>query len=367
MCGVSRTHGSGFFRVERRSGHWWFITPDGRPFFSIGMNHIDSSALRYPTSIHIWRERYGNSQERWIIEAVVPDLRRWGFNSIGWTAEWVWDAGRGQHRHSRCFTYEEYQWANMPYCHLLPFLEFHQWEMETRYPDLFSSAFEEWCDYVARDACSRMAGDPKLIGYFYVDCPTWVHARMPELKGPLFDPELLSTAAGRQRLTQLATRYYQVAHDAIRRYDRTHLILGDRYEARAPLPEEVLRAAVPYVDVLSFQFFGEQEEICRRFSEWHKLTGLPILLADAAVRGRDIGVPPKEYRYPSQMRTLRELPCCVGWHYCGAYIKNRVRKAGFRDEFERTDDLWLAAVSESNRETEAWVAAVCSSSQERHP
>lgn len=274
--------------MEKRSGHWWFITPGDGPFFSIGMNHIESSALRYPTNIHIWRERYGNSQERWIREAVAPDLRRWGFNSIGWTAEWVWDAGDGQHRHSRCFTY-------------------------------------------------------------------------------LFDPELLSTAAGRQRLTQLATSYYEVAHDAIRRYDRNHLILGDRYEAMAPPAEELLRAAAAYVDVLSFQFFGEQEEICRRFSEWHELTGLPDLLADAAVRGRDIGVPPEEYHYPSQMRALRELPCCVGWHYCGAYIKNRVRKAGFRDEFERTDDLWLVALSESNRETETWVAAVCNLNQERDP
>jgi hypothetical protein len=34
------------------------------------------------------------------------------------------------------------------------------------------------------------------------------------------------------------------------------LILGNRYEAKAQLPEEVLNAALPFVDVPSFQFFS---------------------------------------------------------------------------------------------------------------
>tara|TARA_Y100000588_G_scaffold269877_2_gene285334 strand:- start:1308 stop:1580 length:273 start_codon:yes stop_codon:yes gene_type:complete len=65
----------------------------------------------------------------------------------------------------------------MPYCHLLPFTEAHQWEVETRLPDVFSEDFEQWCDTVAREHCAQMAEDPNLIGYFYCDCPTWVHTR----------------------------------------------------------------------------------------------------------------------------------------------------------------------------------------------
>jgi hypothetical protein len=200
-----------------------------------------------------------------------------------------------------------------------------------------------------------MAEDPKLIGYFYSDCPTWVHAPKPELKGPLFDPELLETEAGKKKLFDMATRYYKVTRDAIRRYDPDHLILGDRYEAKALLPEEILRAAVPYVDILSFQYFAGHEDICPDFQRWHELTGLPILLADACVPGRDRHVSPEDYLYPLQMRALRELPYCVGWHYCGAYLRNRVRQAGFRDEQEAVDETWIAAVSRANSETEQWV------------
>ena len=92
-------------------------------------------------------------------------------------------------RHSWNFTFEHYQWLGMPYCHPLPFTETHQWEVETCYPDVFTQDFEEWCDYVARKECARMADDPKLIGYFYVDFPTWVHCPENNPKGPWFAPK----------------------------------------------------------------------------------------------------------------------------------------------------------------------------------
>jgi len=343
-----------FFTVQQRGGRWWFVTPQGKSFFSIGMNHIDSATLRYAENGRIWREKYGNSQKRWLTEAVAPDLKAWGFNTIGWVQEVVL-RGKTMHRHSRNFTHEEYQWADMPYCHMLPFTQTHQWEVETRNPDVFSKEFEDWCDYVARDECARMADDPKLIGYFYVDCPTWVHCRHPELKGPLFDPAKLKTKAGREELSRLATRYYKVCHDAIRRYDPNHLILGDRYEGKAPLPDEVLTAARPYVDVLSFQYFGGPEQIAGDFRKWHELTGKPVLLADASSPGRSHKHGDRVDRYAELMGALRELPCCVGWHYCGAYLANRVRRYGYRDEQERVDKDFIAGVTDANRRTSAWV------------
>lgn len=342
---------SNFFRVGKRAGHWWFITPEGQPFFSIGMNHIDSATLRYPESGRVWWEKYGNSEKRWIQETVAPDLREWGFNTIGWTQEVVL-RGVAMHRHSRNFTFEEYQWADMPYCHLLPFTETHQWEMETRHPDVFSKDFEEWCDYVARKECARMAEDPKLVGYFYVDCPTWVHSPETNPKGPWYDPERLKTESGRKELFRMAERYYKVTHHAIRRYDPNHLILGDRYEAKALLPDEILKAAIPYVDVISSQYFSRPEQICPDFQRWHELTGKPILLADASTPGREPD------NYEPMIRALRELPCCVGWHLCGAYLKNRTRGYGFRDEQDRLIEPLVSTVSKANHDTINWVKSV---------
>jgi hypothetical protein len=229
--------------------------------------------------------------------------------------------------------------------------------VETRNPDLFSKDWEEWCDYVARDSCQRMATDPKLIGYFYIDCPTWVHIRFDSFKKPMFDPARLDSDAGRRELFDLATRYYKVTHDAIRRYDKNHLILGDRYEAKAALPDEVLLAAKPYVDVLSFQYFDGPEPVTRDFRRWHDLTGKPILLADASVPGRNRNASSEwAQNYAPMIRALRELPCCVGWHLCGAYLTNRARNFGLKDETDRADATLVEAITRANRETASWLA-----------
>ncbi|MBK7928430.1 MAG: agarase [Bryobacterales bacterium] len=345
-----------FFRVTRHAGRWWFLDPSGKHTFSLGLNHLDPATLRYGPDGGLWHSRYSNNMERWLRDKVRPDLLRWGFNCLGWNQE-VIVRGPTNHSHSRPFTFDEYQWLGLPYCHLLPFTEFHQWEAQTRHPDLFATEFEDWCDHVAREHCVPFARDPKLIGYFYVDCPTWVHTRPEnEWKGPLFDPARLTTEAGRKELTALATRYYKVTHDAIRRYDRNHLILGDRYEAAAALPEEVVLAARPYIDVLSFQQFGAPAKVRADFDKWRGVVDLPILLADGAgnLRTPSGVVRHDTKKYADVMAVLRDNPNCVGFHLCGAYQANRVRRRGLLDEQERPDEEVVAAITAVNRETTRW-------------
>ena len=60
-----------------------------------------------------------------------------------------------------------------------------------------------------------------------------------------------------KELSDLALKYYKTRHDAIRRYDKNHLIVGDRYEANELIAYEIIEAALPYVDVLSFQDFRD--------------------------------------------------------------------------------------------------------------
>jgi len=142
------------------------------------------------------------------------------------------------------------------------------------------------------------------------------------------------------RFFTVAERYYRVTHDAVRRYDPHHLILGDRWEANAPLPEEVVRAALPHVDVLSFQCFGTADNIATKMRQWADFAKRPVLLADAAGHIRapgDTGWPPTADRqhdadhYRRTMDALWQIPQSVGYHLCGAHIRNNARRYGFRD------------------------------------
>ena len=131
---TTQTAPEGFFTLGKRDNHWWLITPEGKPFFTIGLNHIDPASLRYPENIHIWREKYGGSTLRWIKESVAPNLKQWGFNTVGWVQE----VTVRKWQHSRDFTVDEYRVLEMPYCHLLPFTESHQWEKHTVHYDFRS-------------------------------------------------------------------------------------------------------------------------------------------------------------------------------------------------------------------------------------
>lgn len=323
----------GFFTLGKEDGHWWLIDPDGNPFFTLGINHIDPASLRYPENIHIWRDKYDGSTLKWIQRSVVPNLKLWGFNSVGWVQE----VTVRKWRHSRPFTVDEYKALNMPYCHLLPFMESHQWEKHTVHYDFFSADWVEWCDYVARSHCSGLSDDPNLIGYFYSDCPTWTHDR-PEnaWRGPIFEPERLNTESGPKELKALAHQYYKTTHDAIRRHDKHHLILGDRYEANAHIAMPLIEAALPFIDVLSFQDFKDP---IKHLNEWHIKTGKPVLLADASSNtpGENDFRRNDGQWYAETLDGLFENPGCIGFHLCGAYQRNKARRRGLLDEMERPD------------------------------
>jgi len=359
---VRRKTGEGFFSLKRIKDRWWLMDSGERPFWSIGINHVDAATLRYEDSGNVWETLYHNDMELWL-KAVKQDLIQWGFNTLGWNQEVV-TINDQNHRHSRSFTFEEYQWLDMPYCHLLPFIESHQWEVETRLPDIRSKGFEEWCDYVARDQCARMKDDPDLIGYFFTDCPTWTHSNeQTAWKAPIFDPDLLKGESGRKELFNLATVYYRVIHRSIRRYDQNHLILGDRYEANALLPREVVQAALPYVDVLSFQCFGGADRVGEKLGFWASETDRPILLADSAVWAapHTPGWPPKEQRhqdpegYEKIIDVLKGIPQCIGFHLCGAYLQNKVRNFGLRNYKNQVDHPSTSGISEINNRLLEWV------------
>ncbi len=357
------------FTLGMRNGHAFFLSPQGRPFFSMGMNHIDHAPLLTADNFSWWRERYRNSRKVWLAEQVGPDLRAWGFNTVGWTQE-LCLGGEEITTHTAYFRPEEYRALGMPYGCALPFLEAHQWDETSFLPDIRGAEFAEWCDYVARTHCVELADDPLLLGYFYTDGPIWAHPSRRRRRSPIFDPARLARPDGEAALHALATRYYQVTHDAIRRYDPRHPILGDRYDANCALPDAVLRAAGPYVDVISLQDFDTAVSgIRERLSRVAAITGRPVLLCDALMRMCplvDGHAPAAAYAaaWMEIVRAARAEPACVGIHACGSYLRNEVRYArwrqpGCRDARNQVVTNMVDAFAAANADTASWMTTLC--------
>jgi hypothetical protein len=358
----SKSNTKSYFRLQKINGRWWFISPDGEKFWSLGINHIDSATLRYEESGNLWEEKYQNSMRKWL-KHVRKDLLKWNFNTVGWVQEVV-TREKENHRHSRNFTYEEYQWLDMPYGHMLQVIDSDQWEAEVKLPDIRSSSFSEWVEYVCRDECTRLKDDPNLLGYYYVDCPVWIHT-LPdnEWRGSLLDPDMEKTEAGRNEMHDIATTYYKTIHNAIRRYDKNHLIFGDRYELNRPLSEIVINAARPYVDAFCFQCFKDPEPLYNDLKYWADKLKVPVFIADSArlkrndregqIHGKDLLMHDTS-KYEETLKLIRDIPECVGFHLCGAYAQNFVRRYGLKNHMD-SEGVEVTEFTRINEEMKKWI------------
>ncbi|MBY0280349.1 hypothetical protein K2Z84_33875 [Candidatus Binatia bacterium] len=281
---------TGFFHTERRDRRWWLVTPDGRPFYANGIDHVtpspdvDRQTGRCPYCDAI-AGRYANLDE-WA-GATVARLQAWGFNTLGaWS-----DVDRLR---------------PMPYTVLLDMAGGNDW---------FAPEFEQRCAAIAAGEVAARRDDPDLVGW-YTDSelrwgPDWrksTHLLDEYLQLPAGSPgrRVAERYTGRPQrfLRALAERYFKVTSAAIRARDPNHLILGSKMITQLT-PLVLLRAARRHIDVFTFDDYtllpGLDDAIQATwgpfvprtpdFAAFYRETRKPIMIAEYSFRAADAGLP----------------------------------------------------------------------------
>jgi len=321
---------TGFFHTEQAGGRWWLVTPDGQPFFSLGVNHVTASsdtdqqtgqcpyceavAADYP-STQAWGD------------AAVQRLQGWGFNTIG---AWSDDDLLGQ---------------QMPYTVLL--------DIGSGAADYFSPEFEASCTTVATNTVAARKTDPNLLGWFLDNelhwGPDWrngdtmldTYEQLPAgSPGRLVADAHAGDPSG--FLSALAEQYFQVTTSAVRAADPNHMILGIRIiSVLAPI--EVVTAAGAWVDVMSVNNYeynaGLPDELEKLFgpvlstdnslADFYAACNRPLLFSEFSYRAQDSGLPntyppvfpvlatqsDRADAYESYTRSSFAAPYVVGQHW----------------------------------------------------
>ncbi len=271
----TKAKGTGFFRVEKIEGKWWFVDPDGHLFLSIGADSVGMSvstpvsgreslfaalppaAAGRGASFYAWnlQRRYGTEwTDRWI-DVTLRRMMAWGFNTIGnWSDARLGAAGR------------------VPYV-----VTTRGWGIENGpmgVVDVYAEDFAKRVDEAARQQCASRKEDPYLLGYFVGNEPPW-----PGRESVAVDAILAGPATPLQRETKkfLAdgdtperrkafllhsyTRFVETVSAALRRHDPNHLNLGLRFGSSAP-PDVVQASKVFDVYSLnSYAYTVNQREI----------------------------------------------------------------------------------------------------------
>jgi hypothetical protein len=345
----------GYFRVEQRSGVWWFITPSGDLTLSIGVNNISyrgdviNGTTRHPYFENISKV-YPN-KETW----AQPELKRlslWGFNTIGsWSDPVVWS-------------------RTMPYTVILDLAARSGADWLRGMPvDVYSPRFQATAQKIAKEECAPHATDPKLIGYFSDNELRWG----PDWRGKqnmlAMYLNMSSKAPGRQHaidflkkrysgeiqklnqawgvhvssfadvpsdngtaafgadnsefLGMVAQRYFQVCARAIHGADPNHLYLGAKFSEAPPDPVIIASHSADVVSVDIYKF--DPRPVVKHI---YKLAQRPVLVAEFAFRAEDSSLPntkgagPKvpnqaerARAYANYVKWLESLPEAVGYHW----------------------------------------------------
>jgi hypothetical protein len=294
----TQAEATGFFRVEKIDGKWWFIDPDGHLFLSVGADVIRPEMLtrtvgretlfaRMPpasTSPSVRREgdpgasfltwniqrRFGADWVEPWLELTLRRLDAWGLNTVAnWSDSRLWDTGR------------------KPYVIALA-----SWQTDVNYlglPDVYSEEFVRLADERAERQCAPRKNDPWLLGYFLANEPPFPQKELQTAGMILAGPDTATKAEFERWLAEGDTeerrkqfigrafhRYVEVTSEAVRRHDPNHLNLGMRGGGR-PTADEI--EAARFFDVYSVNVYDHQvaPERVREISE---LTGKPMLIGE---------------------------------------------------------------------------------------
>jgi hypothetical protein len=335
-----KVQATGFFYSTNIDGRWWLVDPEGCLFLDKGVSAVET--IRGANSIAILKQEFGDKAS-WA--AQTSDLLQSnGFNNLGaWSETDV--LRRTLHP--------------LVYTRVLNFMSsygekrggIYQQPGHAGYPNdcifVFDPKFEAFCNTYAQQL-AQMKNDPWLLGYFSDnEMPLWRSALKNYLKLPPQDAgylaarKWLQTRHGENATTDQITqqdekdflafvvaRYYCIVSSAIKKYDPNHLFLGSRFNGRVLYEPEVFKAAGPYVDVVSVNYYDVWTPSQEQLTSWERTAGKPILITEWYTKAEDSGLAntggagwivktqaDRGMFYQNFTLALLQSKVCVGWDW----------------------------------------------------
>jgi|GEM_PF-567665 len=320
---------TGFFRVEQdEAQRWWFITPDGRRFWSFGVTGVrtnggragvtpyenrrflyeklpDEPTAYEPEGVRLYTanalKKWG-SRERWRT-MVLRRLESWGMNTIGnWSDPDVLAASPLPYTR----TFGTNAWADVKVG-------------ETNVSDVFHPDWARRVDTLLRQA-GQYRNERLLLGYFIDNEQQWeapylleharpgtplraawlgiLQQRFPSVEAvnaalktrfpdwnavrDLKPADLPATqpleAAFAQLETAFAEQYFRTVAGSLRRYDPNHLYLGCRFTKRIK-PRGIVETAGKYCDVITVNVYDWVPN-AENMRKWYAYGRRPILIGE---------------------------------------------------------------------------------------
>lgn len=384
------------FVCSKAAGASALVTPEGHPFFNLGINHLVAG----------WTNE--QRADAALATELTQKVKSWHFNTAGYNA-------------SPLFA------KHTPFVSSLNLAPTSRFLREkASFPDVFDAAFQRDLQQRIERQCRDVRDNPRLLGYMWTDVPMWnlkdarrtiqkdwvstlrqFAATAPgkiayvdfllethggdfskiaqtydvkatsraELLAATFDAVRVDAPAvvaeDAQFLRRIARTFYGVAGPAYRKNDPHHLVFGEMY-LQGVHPDEVLEEAMPHIDLLLIQPTGnpaakepKDHFNAALFDRLHQTYRKPIIIGDHQFSFATPEFPRTMWvQYPSAAEAvaaygayLREAtvrPYIVGYNRC--QIRDVVEPSGMLKQglLQRNGDPYpdfASQIATFNRQT----------------
>lgn len=283
---------TGFFHTTYANDRWWLVTPDGNPFFSLGVNGVRRKSFRGTADVsriegreeifeHIpfyhecpecfFDDSIYFSHYAWNVKQKYDDYDHWktytdkrlttvGFNTIGNWSDTLF-----------------YNHPVLPYTFTLDTRRNPDLRTNTGLPDVFHP---DWPDHVDKvcSAIKQYKDDPFLLGYFVDNEINW--RSIPDIDTTSYTGRYLREIEGdEEKMTHFAEQYFSVIQEKIQKYAPNHLYIGCRFTSSFEKMEGVTRMAGKYSDILSVNVYSAYP-IRNEMDRWYNAAQKPLLIGE---------------------------------------------------------------------------------------
>ncbi len=332
---------TGFFYVKEIDGRWWIIDPLGYKLIFMGVTGVSIGTATDITKTAF--EKVYGTKENWQLK-IHDQLRSYGFNSAG-----SWSGVENLLTSPESVTPLNVVGFNKSFIHT------YDPDKDDNMMNVFDPEFKTACEAYAKKFVKPYADSPYIIGwntdnepiannnmlvaylnsdpndqwniYNYYTAWAWLKDRYGDTAGV----EDITDKDKNDWVEFVYDRYMKVCTDAIRKYDKNHMIIGPKMDKHH---QGAFRGLQNWCDIVGYDYYGNAwTGDAAQIEQWYKWAGKPLMNQEWYAKGMDActeessltnqaGVgytvqtqDERGYYYQSFVLSMLESKIFVGWQW----------------------------------------------------
>ena len=329
---------TGFFRVEKINNRWWIIDPQGNRFINVAMNAVRTG--KSPNNQAAFDKRFGTI-EKWIGDT------KFLFDSLGVNVAGSWSDVK------TITAYNKTAKKPLVYTTQLSLLanyrrhaikENPERKKEAEMSFVFDTAFKTYSaeELKKLDGCQN---DPNLLGHFSDNEIPFTENEVAHLlevpanaesynflqrwfaeKG--YDEHNLTKEQKKELIGLVTKKYFETVYTVVKNFDPNHLYIGSRLHSSAKNNEYIFKAAEPFIDIVSINYYGYWEPTDSQMKDWAAWSSKPYFITEFYTKAEESGMAnttgagwlvrtfnERGIHYQNFCLKLLKDKNCVGWHW----------------------------------------------------